>query len=118
MVGWVIEGPLFILKTGLRLNHGQLASCPHGGERQESGQSASRKAIDEAILLEGSCVRAARASLLHLNTPLRLVTAHLRRTGRQGYVAAMKNKAEGVAESKRSMGTLGLSSPPPPHLSC
>lgn len=34
------------------------------------------------------------------------------------YVAAMKNKAEGVAESKRSMGTLGLSSLPPPHLRC
>lgn len=56
MVGWVTEGPLFILKTGLRLNHGQLASCPHGRERQENGQSASRKAIDKAIPLEGSCV--------------------------------------------------------------
>lgn len=56
LVGWVTEGPLFILKTGLRLNHGQLASCPHGRERQENGQSASRKAIDKAIPLEGSCV--------------------------------------------------------------
>lgn len=56
LVGWVTEGPLFILKTGLRLNHGQLASCPHGRERQENGQSASRKAIDKAIPLEGFCV--------------------------------------------------------------